>query len=179
MRHKWTAVAEGKRGFAILNDCKYGVNVSEGSINLTLLKAPLVPDMTADRGIHEFTYSFYLWNGNFHDSDVIREAYNLNSPVCIIEGDAGEMRLFSVDQRDIIIETVKLAEDRSEDIILRLYQSTGATTVCNLNTVFPLEKAWETNMLEETEREIDIVQKCIQLIFRPFEIKTVRLKIKS
>ena len=177
--HKWTAVAEGKRGFAILNDCKYGVNVSEGSINLTLLKAPLVPDMTADRGIHEFTYSFYLWNGNFHDSDVIREAYNLNSPVCIIEGDAGEMRLFSVDQRDIIIETVKLAEDRSEDIILRLYQSTGATTVCNLNTVFPLEKAWETNMLEETEREIDIVQKCIQLNFRPFEIKTVRLKIKS
>ena len=53
------------------------------------------------------------------------------------------MRLFSVDQRDIIIETVKLAEDRSEDIILRLYQSTGATTVCNLNTVFPLEKAWK------------------------------------
>lgn len=177
--HKWTAVTEAKRGFAVLNDCKYGVNVSEGSINLTLLKAPLVPDMDADRGVHEFTYSFYLWNGNFEDSDVIREAYNLNSPVYSIEGDAGEMQIFSVDQKDIILETVKLAEDQSGDIILRLYQSTGATTACNLNTVFAVEKAWETNMLEETDREIDIEQKCIQLNFRPFEIKTVRLKIKS
>ena len=59
-----------EKGFAILNDCKY-VNVSEGSINLTLLKAPLVP-YDCRQGIHEFTYSFYLWNGNFHDSDVIR-----------------------------------------------------------------------------------------------------------
>lgn len=176
--HKWTAVAEARRGFAILNDCKYGVNVSGGSINLTLLKSPLVPDMTADRGIHEFTYSFYLWNGSFEDSDVIREAYNLNTPVSSADGDAGEMRLFSVDRKDVIIETVKLAEDRSGDVILRLYQSTGATTACSLHTALPVEKAWETNMLEETEKEIEVDNRFIRLVFRPFEVKTLRLVTK-
>lgn len=176
--HKWTAVAEARRGFAILNDCKYGVNVSGGSINLTLLKSPLVPDMTADRGIHEFTYSFYLWNGSFEDSDVIREAYNLNTPVSSADGDAGEMRLFSVDRKDVIIETVKLAEDRSGDVILRLYQSTGATTACSLHTALPVEKAWEANMLEETEKEIEVDNRFIRLVFRPFEVKTLRLVTK-
>lgn len=177
--HKWTAIAEGKRGFAVLNDCKYGVNVTDGSINLTLLKSPLVPDMTADRGIHEFTYSFYIWNGNFCDSNVISEAYNLNSPVCVTEGDAGEIRLFDIDQENIILETVKLAEDRSGDVILRLYESTGSTSVCSLRTVLPVDKAWETNMLEEFEKEIEIEKKTVRLFFRPFEIKTLRLRIKS
>lgn len=176
--HKWTALAEGKRGFAVLNDCKYGVNVSGGSINLTLLKSPLVPDMTADRGIHEFTYSIYLWDGSFDDSDVIREAYSLNSPVCVFEGDAGEMRLFVIDQKDIILETVKLAEDKSGDIIIRLYQGTGSTTLCNISTCLPVGRAWETNMLEENKKEIEHDNNNIKLVFRPFEVKTIRLRIK-
>lgn len=176
--HKWTAITEAKRGFAILNDCKYGVNVSDGSINLTLLKAPLVPDMTADKGTHEFTYSFYLWNGDFSDSNVIREAYNLNSPVLSIEGDAGEMQIFNVDQKEIIIETVKLAEDRSGDIILRLYQSTGTRTECNIKTSLTIDRVWETNMLEQIEREIEKNQNIFRLLFKPFEVKTVRIALR-
>jgi alpha-mannosidase len=43
--HKWTALVEAGRGFAILNDSKYGVDVLDNSINLTLLKSPLAPDM--------------------------------------------------------------------------------------------------------------------------------------
>jgi alpha-mannosidase len=174
--HKWTAIAEANRGFAILNDCKYGVNVSGGSINLTLLKSALVPDMTADRGIHEFTYSIYLWNGAFSQSDVIREAYNLNSPVLLIEGDAGDKQLFYVDMKNIIIESVKLAEDRSGDIILRLYESTGTTSACDISTYICAAKVWETNMLEEKKREISTHNNKMSLLFRPFEIKTLRIR---
>ncbi|MBC7237335.1 MAG: alpha-mannosidase, partial [Chloroflexi bacterium] len=48
--HKWTALVEEGRGCAVLNDSKYGVNVLGNCIALTLLKAPLAPDMTADLG---------------------------------------------------------------------------------------------------------------------------------
>lgn len=58
--HKWTALVEAGRGFAILNDSKYGVDVLDNSINLTLLKSPLAPDMNADRGRQEFTYALYF-----------------------------------------------------------------------------------------------------------------------
>ncbi|MCD6289876.1 MAG: alpha-mannosidase, partial [Anaerolineae bacterium] len=111
VNHKWTALAEENRGFAVLNDCKYGVNVSGNSINLTLLKSALAPDMTADRGRQEFTYAFYAWNGSFAESGIVREAYELNVPVRTAPGAAGEQSLFSVDAPNVIVETVKPAGD--------------------------------------------------------------------
>ena len=57
VNHKWTALAEQSRGCAVLNDCKYGVNVLGNTIKLTLLKSALAPDMHADQGVHSFTYA--------------------------------------------------------------------------------------------------------------------------
>lgn len=174
--HKWTAVMEGNRGFAVLNDCKYGINVFNGSINLTLLKSALVPDMYADKGVQEFTYAFYAWNGPFIESGVVREAYELNCPVLAVKGSAGEKSLFRLDHPAVIIETVKLAEDRSDDLIVRLYESLGSTVRCALHVDLPVMKAVQTNMLEADEEELDVKEREIGLEFRPFEIKTVRLK---
>ncbi|NLF39009.1 alpha-mannosidase, partial [bacterium] len=70
--HKWTALAEEGCGAAVLNDCKYGVNVEGSSINLTLLRSPLMPDMTADKGVQEFTYALYVWSGALADSGIVR-----------------------------------------------------------------------------------------------------------
>ena len=95
---KWTALTQGNQGFAVLNDCKYGVNVLGNSINLTLLKSAMAPDMHADLGTQEFTYALYTWIGSFADSDLIREGYELNCPVISAPGDAGTRTLFSVDR---------------------------------------------------------------------------------
>lgn len=176
--HKWSALIEENRGFAILNDCKYGINVLGNSMNLTLLKSALAPDMTADKGLQEFTYSFYVWNGSFADSEVIREGYDLNCPIITAEGAAGEKSIFSMDAPNIIIETVKPAEDGSDDIVLRLYEAKRTATRCTLTTSLPIASASRTNMLEEVEENISLNDNRIELTFRPFEIKTVRLKVK-
>ena len=60
----------------MLNDCKYGVNVQGNTINLTLLRAPQAPDMTADQGMQQFTYAFYAWNGSLAESELVREGMN-------------------------------------------------------------------------------------------------------
>jgi len=173
--HKWTALAEENCGCAVLNDCKYGVNVLGNSINLTLLKSALAPDMTADRGGQEFTYAFYAWNGSFADSGVVREAYDLNYPVLVVPGAAGERSLFQVDAPNVIIETVKPAEDGSGDLILRLYESKRMATCCVLTTSLPVAAAEQTNMLEEAEAELPCEHGEIPLKFRAFEVKTLRL----
>lgn len=175
--HKWTAIAESGRGFAVLNDCKYGVSVHGGNISLTLLKSALAPDMRADRGVQEFTYALYAWNGPFVKSGVVREAYELNSPVFSIEGGGGKQSLFSVDAENIIIETVKAAEDQSGDVVLRLYESMGVRTRCTLNTALPAGGAQQTNMLEDAEKELLIRAGKIETDFRPFEVKTIRLAL--
>jgi alpha-mannosidase len=174
---KWTALMQVNRGVAVLNDSKYGVNVLGNSIKLTLLKSALAPDMHADQGRQDFVYAFYAWKGGFLESDLVREGYDLNAPLMAAPGDAGTRSLFSVDAPSVIVETVKPAEDGSGDIILRLYEAMKMDVRCELTTSLPVTAAQETDMLEEAVLvEPPVENGRIGLSFRPFEIKTLRLK---
>jgi alpha-mannosidase len=176
VNHKWTALAEGKRGFAVLNDSKYGVDVLDNSINLTLLKSPMAPDMTADRGRQEFTYAFYFWDTPFAECDLVQQGYQLNMPLRLVEGYAGSRTLFELDQPNIILETVKPAEDASAgDLVLRLYESMGTKTCANLTTSLPFKFAYHADMLEQVLESLPFDDGTLSLEFGPFEIKTLRL----
>lgn len=175
--HKWSALVEENRGFAVLNDCKYGVNVDGNSLNLTLLKSPLAPDMTADKGRQEFTYAVYPWNGSLAVSNVIDKAYELNCPVMTVPGAAEERQLFSLNVPNVIIEAIKPAEDGSGDVIVRLYEAKRMTTRCKLSTTLPVQKVYVTNMLEENQSVVEGADQTVMLEFRPFEIKTLRFRI--
>jgi alpha-mannosidase len=177
--HKWSALVEPQHGFAILNDCKYGLNVLDNSINLTLLKSALSPDMTADKGQQSFKYAFYAWNGSIGDSDLVENAYDLNCPVTLQAGDAGEKSLFKIDQPNIVVETVKPAEDGSGDIIMRLYESLRSDTQAELTTCFTLQSVQQTDMLENSLKALDCEETRVKLSFRPFEVKTLRLTLKK
>lgn len=174
---KWSALAEENRGAAVLNDSKYGLSVHGKSINLTLLKSALAPDQTADKGLQTFTYALYVWNGPLLQSNVVQEAYELNVPLRVTPGAAGEMSLFSLDAPNVILETVKPAEDGSSDVILRLYESMRTATRCTLTTRLPIKSASQTNMLEEHQADLEYKSGKLRLEFRPFEIKTVRLRL--
>ncbi|GMO12539.1 MAG: alpha-mannosidase [Treponemataceae bacterium] len=86
--HKWVCVESPDSGIALLNDSKYGHDVEGGSIRLSLLRSPVAPDPTADRGMQTFTYSLLPFQGKFEDSHVIHASYELNSPA-VLEVSAG------------------------------------------------------------------------------------------
>ena len=95
--HQWTAIVEENRGFAVLNDGKYGVSVLGSTIALSLLKSPLAPDMRADKGTQCFTYAFSAWNGSLAASGLVHEGYDLNVPVKTAEGGSGSRSMVTVD----------------------------------------------------------------------------------
>ncbi len=175
--YKWTALVEASRGFAILNDSKYGVDVLDNNISLTLLKSALAPDMTADRGLQEFTYAFYYWDTPFIESGVVQQGYELNIPPQRLAGSAETQSLFELTRPNIILDMVKPAEDGSGDVILRLYESMSTRTCVDLEINLPVERVQLTNMLEEPKAELAINDATVQLEFGPFEILTLRLKI--
>jgi alpha-mannosidase len=142
-----------------------------------LLKSALAPDPTADRGIQTFTYALYPWAGSFAESNVVREAYELNVPVMAVPGAGGEGSLFSLNAANIVIEAVKPAEDGSGDVILRLYEAKHMATGCTLVVGLPVKAASETDMMEENAAPLSCAYNKVPLEFRPFEIKTVRLQI--
>ena len=123
--HAWTALMDASRGAALLNDCKYGVSVNDGVIGLSLLRAPVFPDPGADRGSHRFIYAYRAWNGPLETSGVQEAADALNDPLITADGVCDLLHVLDISSASIAVESVKLAEDGSGDLIIRLFESMG------------------------------------------------------
>lgn len=179
-QHRWTALCENLRGAAVLNDCKYGVNVLGSVINLSLLRAPLAPDPYCDQGTQHFVYSFYPFEGALSESGLMQEAYDLNVPTSQFNGAwQQESALSLLNDETVFVDTMKPAEDGSGDVIVRLYESMGNRTETALTLNLPATRVVECNMLEEDGTPLVGEKNAngweLPLTFRPFEIKTLRI----
>jgi len=175
-QQKWSAMAESERGLAILNDSKYGIGAKGNRMSLTLLKAGAFPDLHADKGIQTFTYAVMPFSKTLGDSGVIQAAYGLNHTVTLQDGLAEEKSLLQISKDNVIIDTVKTAEDGSGDIVIRLYESKKSYTNCELSLGFDVKEAYLTNMIEEVQAPLEVKDNKIQLNLRAFEVKTIKVK---
>ena len=177
--HKYTALCDGAHGAAVLNDCKYGVSMLGNAINLTLLRAAAAPEMRADNGTHSFKYAFTAWESDFAASDAARQGYELNVPVLLISGGEKPASFFSVDKPNIMLETVKLAEDDSGDMIVRLYEAKNADTAAAFTCGLPFKSAGLCEMNEEIISDAQAADGIVKLHFRPFQVVTLRLSFQK
>jgi len=190
---KWVDLSEGDYGVSLLNDCKYGHDIHDNVMRITLLRSPTMPDPMADFGEHEFKYSLYphadAWN-----EETQREAYLLNDPIIVYQTkeergkkpisslqpfDAAQGKsLVSCSSANVIIETIKRAED-GDGIIVRLYESQRKRGQVRVTFRSELEAAWVTNLLEENESALSVDQASIILNLKPYQIMTLRIKEKK
>ncbi len=180
--HRYTALCDEAHGAAILNDCKYGISVNKNDMELTLLRAPASPEMQADNGLQQFAYALYAWEGSFIDSDVVRQGYEFNIAPYRAQGGTAKFEAVRIDKKNIIMETMKPAEDKSGDIILRLYEAAGAAVQATVQIGFPEGEIHICDMLEQEQEELGESEPgtCwYKLSFRAFEIKTLRYHKKD
>ena len=171
--HRYTALTDGAHGAAVLNDGKYGVNVVNNEIRLTLLKSAMMPDQNADRGEQQFVYAFYPFDGAFQDSDVAQQAAQLNElmPASDICDDLGP--IFLSDRKNIIVDTIKPADTFENALLVRVYEAMGKQTDCAFTAHANVKTITETDMLEENPQPVDLAH----VHFGPFEIKTFILAL--
>jgi len=175
--HRYSALQDGAHGVALMNDCKYGISMDGSTLSLTLLRAAVQPQVRTDNGLNTFTYAFSGWNGCFADSTVTQDAYALNVPPRMTDGSLKTFRALSIEQDNVLLETLKPAEDGSGDLILRFYETKKAPVTATIHSTFAVgRKAYLCDMLENILEEIPIENDTITLTFHSFEIKTVRLK---
>ena len=172
---RYSALCDENHGAAVLNDCKYGISMNGNALQLTLLRAASCPEMRADNGEHDFTYAVTAWEGSFLDSPVVKEAYELNIPLQLAPGSCPPIQAFAVDAPNVFIDTVKMAEDGSGDIIVRLYEAKKADTFCRFTAGIGAEKIWSCDMLENKEEELELKDGTAALHFHTFEVKTLRI----
>ncbi|MEO7586922.1 MAG: glycoside hydrolase family 38 C-terminal domain-containing protein [Arachnia sp.] len=184
--HRWIHVAEPGYGVAVANDAIYGHDITRSTdaadhlsteVRLLLLRAPLYPDPEADQGTHQFRVSLLLGAGI---PEAIAEGYRLNLPVRTVTGVARDTiaPLFDVDNPAVVIEAVKLAEDRSSDVVVRLYEAHGSRARANLTRWFESGDAVETDLLERPlanpRAAVVTTGSVTALQLRPFQLVTLR-----
>lgn len=173
--HRYSALCDNAHGFAVLNDCKYGISMNDGELALTLLKSASSPEMRADNRVHTFTYAITAWEGSFAESNALYEGLALNVPARISTGTGEDFSLAAVDSKNIIIDTIKPAEDGSGDIIIRMYEGMKMDTSACVTSMLFSGNVYSCNMLEEVEEQLNALNGKLDLHFRPFEIKTIRI----
>ncbi len=173
--HRWVHVGEPGYGVAVANDSTYGHDIGrttrpEGgtttTVRLSLLRAPLFPDPDADQGEHRFTVSL---RPGATIGDAVAEGYRLNLPLRAVRGRSEVAPLVTVDDPAVVVEAVKLAEDRSGDVIVRLYEALGTRATARVTAGFPHTAVHETDLLERPLRPMDGTVRV-----RPFQLVTLR-----
>ena len=180
---KWVDMSEGGYGVSLLNDCKYGHDIHDNVIRLSLLRSPTTPDPEADQGQHRFAYSLLPHDGPWNELTVA-QSYALNDPLIVWATNSRNPKLetrspkpssfVSIDLPNVVIETVKQAED-GRGVIVRLYESQRRRGEFTLTTGFPLAEAWRTNLLEENLERLDVNGCHLRFSIKPYQIVTLRL----
>jgi alpha-mannosidase len=194
--HRWVHVADAGFGVGVANDSTYGHDITRhardggGTYSLvrqTLLRAPMFPDPDADQGEHTLRTSIVVGGVDA----AVEAGYRLNLPGRATQAAAAVEPLVSSDTAAAVIETVKLAEDGSGDVVVRLYEAHGTRTAASIGVHFPHAAVVETDLLErETAREAVIGTTGdaavdgsavdgtgsgrVELALRPFQLVTLR-----
>ncbi|MEG1471177.1 MAG: alpha-mannosidase, partial [Clostridia bacterium] len=173
---KWMDLSEGHYGVSLLNDCKYGHSVKDGCMALTLIKSGIEPNPTTDQEMHSFTYALYPHAENWRAAGTVWEAYKLNQPALCVLGSAKQQpfSLASVDASNVMLETIKQAED-GNGFILRLYETDNALTQAQLQWNGAMSGAKECNLIEEELSDLPVLNNRMAFTLKPYEIKTLRI----
>ena len=145
---------------------------------LTLIKSGIEPNPTTDQEEHDFTYALYPHAETWRGAGTVEEPYKLNQPLRTELNASGEglesFSFASVKASNVIIETIKEAEDGS-GIIVRMYESENAYTKTNVTVNTDFAKAYVCNLLEETELEAEVNGREIAVTLKPYEVVTLKL----
>jgi alpha-mannosidase len=185
--HRWIHVGETGWGAAVVNDSTYGHDVTTSvrddggtttTVRLSLLRAPRFPDPETDRGTHRLGYALVP---GATIADAVRAGYRINLPARRRPGSAVVTPLVTVDSDTdpdaIVVESVKLAEDRSGDVVVRLYEALGGRASARLTTSFRLAYAEVVDLLERPLTRSEVKADGVAITLRPFQILTLRLGI--
>jgi len=150
---KWIDLSNKDYGVSLLNDCKYGHDVGDNVMRLTLLRSSYDPDPCPDRGIHKFTYSLYPHQGDYKRADTVRRGYEINNPLIAVvnrshSGDLADTHSFvELRPHNLIMTALKKCED-SSDLILRFYESQGRRVTATIKLGMKVKGAREVDLLE-------------------------------
>jgi alpha-mannosidase len=168
--HRWLHVGEEGWGVALVNEATYGHAVHRSvtdagepvtTMRLTLLRSPSFPDPTTDSSdeVGEQVVRFAIVPGA-DVAEAVEQGYAVHLPLLgalgspVGAGSSGRP-VVEVDHPAVVVEAVKLAEDGSGDVVVRLYESRGGRARSVVRPGFDWSAVTEVDLLEQDSRVLD------------------------
>ena len=150
---RWADLGDGKHGFSLINESKYGYDCKGNLLRLSLLRSPVWPDPDADRGHHHFSYALYPHDGDWKSALTIRHGYEYNYKLSAVQVQPHSGVLPSthsfviVEPQNLVLTAIKKAED-SDALILRFYESAGLSSNAEITVPDGFTDAAAVNLME-------------------------------
>lgn len=175
--HKWADLSDSNYGVSLMNDCKYGYDIRENVMRLSLLRAPTHPDPEADQGEHHFTYSLFPHKAGLEET--VKWAYDLNVPMIVHSESLHDGELpgeFSfIKAEGVVIGAVKKAED-DDSLVIRCYEPLGGAKKAWIELARDVKEAVECDLLERPIGKVEAIGGKLLFNVHQFEIKTFKIK---
>ncbi|MFD9816646.1 alpha-mannosidase [Streptomyces sp. NPDC059080] len=185
--HRFVHLAEPGWGVALVNDATYGHDVTRTAreapdapgttttVRLSLLRAPRFPDPETDHGVHRFGYALVPGAAI---GDAVREGHRINLPERRVTGAGPVAPLVTVAEEAVVVTAVKLADNGSGDVVVRLHEAHGARGTATLTTSFLPSAVVAADLLERPVPDGPRLVRdgaAVRLALRPFQLVTLRL----
>ncbi len=180
---RWIDVTDGsgQYGTALLNDSKYGFDVKDAVMRMSVVHGATYPDSEADRGRQELLYSVLPHSGDWKGAAVTRRGLELGNPLIaraplVHGGDLPKVHSFiKIGPANVILSAVKKEMGYAEwGLILRLYEIHGEKTEAKIELPWKVE-ASECDLIERPTGKTIGTGTTITVPLAPYEIKTIRL----
>lgn len=173
---RFADLGEDGYGVALMNDCKYGYDIHDNVMRLSLLRSPTYPCKNADQQAHQFTYSFFPHAGSWQEAGVPKCAYDLNQPLYALLSDQEPKGtgFASCDNANVVMDVLKLAEN-ADGYILRLYEAFGRRGSVTVSFGESPHQVAECDLIERKIGDMALDGSDMRFDLLPFEIKTFKI----
>ncbi|WP_349865689.1 glycoside hydrolase family 38 C-terminal domain-containing protein [Leifsonia sp. WHRI 6310E] len=182
--HRFVLVEEPGFGVALVNDSVYGYDtertVTDGEVTttlrLSLLRAPRFPDPETDQGVQTHRYGLVIGTTL---TEATQAGILLNQDARTLHG-AHEVTPLVTVEGGALLSTVKLADDRSGDLVVRLYEPAGRRATARVRVDAVVADANTTTLLEEPIGALAAADDgAFDLVLAPFEVRTLRFAVRG
>ena len=178
---RWADLGDGRHGFSLINESKFGYDDQDNVLRLTLLRSPVYPDPEADRGHHHFSYALYPHAGDWKQALTVRHGYEYNYRLQTMQAapHAGnlpvEYSFASVEADNVVLTAMKKAED-SDSLIFHAYEWAGKSSNVTFTIPNGATGAILTNLLEQPQGSpLTFTGNQLTVPIHPFEILAMRV----
>ncbi|MFI9488360.1 alpha-mannosidase [Promicromonospora sp. NPDC052451] len=187
--HRWVLAQEPGFGVGLVNDSVYGYDVTREvsddgvapapgapdvttTVRLSLLRAPRFPDPETDQGVQTHRYGLVVGV----DTAAATEAgATFGARPRELRGGSAVEPLVAV-AGGVTLSAVKLADDRSGDLVVRVYEALGRRASGTVTVAAPVAGARAVSLIEDdlADAVVPVTDGAVTVDLGPFEVRTLR-----